>query len=170
MVFYDTILLGSGTHCVVRRVVHDKGCLHVQVVGLLCAVYGFRHCVRFSIASSTLVRLMVEKSTLPCSGEQLRFAPFTRHMCADRIPLPLTMLPLPGLLVYAIRCLLSRQWHRIHVVPQFRALSLLYASSLGAMMLCTNRFKVRVRDSARSIVNAVLADSAQGATMGNSNL
>ena len=96
--------------------------------------------------------------------------PSAQHLFACRMSLPLTMLPLPGLLVYAIRCLLSRQWHRIHVVPQFRALSLLYASSLGAMMLCTNRFKVRVRDSARSIVNAVLADSAQGATMGNSNL
>ena len=36
-------------------------------------------------------------------------------------------------------------------------------------MLCANRFKVRVRDLARGIVNAVLADSTQGATIGNSN-
>ena len=41
--------------------------------------------------------------------------PFTQHMCAGISSLPLTMLPLPGLLVYAIRCLLSRQWLRLGV-------------------------------------------------------
>ena len=77
----------------------------------------------------------------------------------------MTLLPLPGLLVYVIRFLLARQWLRtdvrilqplLHVdSAAWFGIIILNPWVLGTVMLCADSFKGRVRELARGIVNAV---------------